>query len=84
MNQRNTKNSDDVVNVIKKFLRESEDKKSVYHKVLEDKVGTKESTFNDVMSFVFGGHETTSRALTTALFELKKNPAVLEKLREEV
>ena len=83
-NRTNTKNSDDVVRVIKKFLKESEDKDSVYYKVLEDKVATSDEIFNDVMSFMFGGHETTSRALTTALFQLKKNPLVFKKLKEEV
>jgi cytochrome P450 len=83
-NRINTKNSDDVSRVIQQFLENGTDMNSVYHKVLSEGQTTKAEVYADIMSFMFGGHETTSRALTTALFELKKKPEMLTKLREEI
>ena len=74
-NKINTKNSDDVVRVIKNFLENGEDKDSVYHWVIEaDKTLSKEHVFKDTMSFMFGGHETNSRALISIMLYLKRYP----------
>ena len=36
------------------------------------------------MSFLFGGHETTSKSLCNCLYTLKKNPDVEQKLKKEI
>lgn len=74
-NKINTKNSDDVVRVIKNFLETANDWDSVYFKVLEAEKGLdKTQVFKDVMSFMFGGHETNSWTLTSILLYLKWYP----------
>lgn len=40
--------------------------------------------FSDVMSFMFGGHETNSRALSTSLLYLKRLPELRKKITEEI
>ena len=73
-----------MVKVIRDFLDTSTDKCSVFHKV-GDEVGiSKDLLFNDVMSFMFGGHETSSRAFTTGIYQLKKNPDLLNKIKAEI
>ena len=48
-------------------------KDSVYYKVLREASELdKQEVFSDVMSFMFGGHETNSRALSTSLLYLKR------------
>lgn len=39
---------------------------------------------SQLMTFLFAGHETSATALTWALYELGRNPAVARRLREEV
>ena len=45
---------------------------------------SKDLLFNDIMSFMFGGHETSSRAFTTAIYQLKKHPQLLNKVKDEI
>lgn len=73
LNSTNTKNGDDFIRVIKNFLETTKDKDSVYYKVLREASELdKQEVFSDVMSFMFGGHETNSRALSTSLLYLKR------------
>ena len=83
-NARNTRNSNEVVRVLKKFINESEDQTSVYHTVT-NKLGIDgRYTFQDSMSLLFGGHETTSKTLCSVLFFLKKYPNHLITLKKEL
>jgi cytochrome P450 len=85
LNKVNSRNSEDFVRVIKNFLETTKDKDSVYHKVLWEEPGiNKDHVFADVMSFMFGGHETNSRALTTSMLYLKRCPDILKTLKEEI
>ncbi len=70
--------------VIKEFLEKGEDKESVYHKIMsKNKQANKEQVYADTMSFLFGGHETASRAFTTAILVLTRYPDVKSKLQKE-
>ena len=84
VNRVNTANSMGLANCIREFLDKTEDRQSVYHRVLEEGVGSAEEIYADIMSFMFGGHETSSRAFTTALLQLKRAPEMLQKIREEI
>ena len=85
LNSTNTKNGDDFIRVIKNFLETTKDKDSVYYKVLREASELdKQEVFSDVMSFMFGGHETNSRALSTSLLYLKRQPELRVKIAKEI
>jgi len=83
-NRRNTKNSDEFERVIKDICAKSQDSNSVYNQVLATGEIDKEMVYKDVMTILFAGHETTSRSLCSALFQLKKHPEAEKKLRKEI
>lgn len=70
---------------MKNFLETTLDKDSVYHKVLREASELdKNEVFSDVMSFMFGGHETTSRTLTSSILFLKRYPEIRTKILNEI
>lgn len=83
-NKINTDNSNEIARVLREFLERSTDLDSVYSRVLKAGAASKEEVFADIMSFLFGGHETISRALTTAMYVIKKFPDVTSRLRKEI
>jgi len=83
-NKRNTKNSDEFERVIRDICAKSQDSNSVYNQVLKTGEIDKEMAYKDVMAILFAGHETTSKSLCSALFQLKKNPEVEKKLKQEI
>ena len=83
-NRRNNKNSDEFERVIKDVWEKSEDNHSVYNQVLNTGEFDKVQVYKDIMTLLFAGHETTSKSLCSALFQLKKNPDIEKKLRKEL
>uniref|UniRef100_A0A7S3NDG3 Cytochrome P450 n=2 Tax=Euplotes harpa TaxID=151035 RepID=A0A7S3NDG3_9SPIT len=83
-NKRNNNNSDEFARVIKDVCTKSEDKDSVYNRVLSTGLFTRETIYKDINSILFGGHETTSKSLCSCLLFLKRNPSVEQKLKHEL
>jgi len=44
----------------------------------------KEDVISEAIQFIFAGHETSARAITSLLYHLCKNPAVLKKIKQEI
>ena len=56
----------------------------MYHRIVAEGGIDRETVQNDTVSFLFGGHETTSKAFISALYFLKKEPRTLAKLLDEL
>lgn len=69
---------------MRKFLEESTDTNSVYQQVLKESRVEKELVFSDLIAFLVGGHESSARVLTNAMFYAKKYPECHTKLMEEI
>lgn len=82
--RRNTRNSDEICRVLKKFIRESEDKNAVYHEVERLIKIDHDPLFRDTNALLIGGHETISKAYCSVLYFLKKYPQHLKTIREEL
>ena len=84
-NRRNYRNAGSIRQVARNFLNQSKDKDSVYRKVIQEDVFVDvEKAFPWMLSFVGGGHETSSRVLCTALMMFKRHPEVQQKLLDEL
>lgn len=83
-NKRNSRNSNEIIRVLKKFLNESEDKTSVYHTVSELLHIDPHQVYLDTKAFLKGGFHTMSETFCSALFFLKKYPQHFETLRAEL
>lgn len=82
-NRRIARNNDEIARVLKKFLQETEDKTSVYYQVVEQ-LKNKDQVFQDCISLLVGGHETTFLTFSSALYCLKKYPECYKKLMAEL
>jgi cytochrome P450 len=82
-NRRITRNNNEIGRVLKKFLQENEDKTSVYCQVV-DQIKNKDQVFQDCISMLVGGHETTFLIFSSALYCLKKYPECYENLMAEI
>mmetsp|Transcript_21329 Transcript_21329/g.18934 ORF Transcript_21329/g.18934 Transcript_21329/m.18934 type:complete len:143 (+) Transcript_21329:685-1113(+) len=69
---------------IKKFLKESDDKDSVYRKMIDEHGIEDEKAFQDIMGLLFAGHDTTSHGIASAIYFIKKYPNVHTTLLEEL
>jgi cytochrome P450 len=56
----------------------------VYQQILKETNENKKGVFSDMLSFLIGGHESSALTLLTGLYQLKKNPDVERRLKEEV
>ena len=51
---------------------------------MEETKGKREQVFWDMIAFLIGGHESSAKTLTTALYQLKKQPDIEIKLKNEI
>ena len=76
-NRRNTWNAKCIRRVLRNFVENSSDKSSVYQKIIQEKCFEDwNQAFEAILGFMNGGHETSSKALCTAMLELKRHPEV--------
>ncbi|CAI2366649.1 unnamed protein product [Moneuplotes crassus] len=78
----NRKNINQFQDKLKKFLANSTDAGSVYRKLIDEFKIPEEDAFQDICGLLFAGHDTTSHAISSAIYFLKKNPEADKKLRE--
>jgi len=69
---------------LKKYLKESDDEESVYYKLINIEDIKEQEAYEDVVSFLFAGHETSSHSISSALYFMAKFPKTQEKLRSEL
>jgi cytochrome P450 len=69
---------------LKDVMSKSKDVNSIYHQIKQIPGSKEETILEDITAFIVGGTETSSHAITSALYYLKKNPRVLEKLMQEL
>ena len=95
--KRNLKNEYNLVNPFKRNLKNVEvfrttlheitskckDEGSIYYKLTQDKDNKEEDIFEDIIAFMLAGTETSSHAIGSAIYFLKKNPKCLTKLMDE-
>lgn len=80
----NIKNVHTLHKALKEYLAKLTDKDSVYYKLTEQEGLDKEEVFQDLIGFLFAGHETSSHSITSALYFLAKNPETKNKLLLEI
>ena len=83
-NRRNLRNNNELVRVLKEFLAQSTDTTSVYQQVLAELKIDPEEVFTICIGFLTGGHETTYKAWSSAIYCLKKYPNCLKLLMEDI
>ena len=80
----NYKNRMELFRVLKEYLKKSDDKDAIYYRLTEIEKYDKNDTFFDMLGFLFAGHETSSHAVTSALYFMAKYPETKAKLLEEL
>ena len=83
-NRVNTRNNDAWIKALTEYLQNSGETESVYHRIVAQGDIDRDTVQRDTVSFLFGGHETTSKAFISALYFLKKEPRTLAKLLDEL
>ena len=78
------KNRMELFRVLREYLKKSDDKEAVYYRLTELEKYDVDETFFDMLGFLFAGHETSSHAVTSALYFMKKYPDTKTKLLEEL
>jgi cytochrome P450 len=78
------KNNTTMRNLVKEVMKKSKDVNSIYHQIKQIPGSNEHTILEDIIAFIVGGTETSSHAITSTLYYLKKNPMVLEKLMNEL
>ena len=78
------KNADECRRVVNNFLETSSDKQSVFRKLVDEHGISEDEALQDIIALLFAGHDTTSHGIVSALYFLKKNPEVYQKLISEL
>jgi cytochrome P450 len=82
--KRNARNLNRYVDCLKELMDKSTDENSIYSQILKKSKINKDTLSRDFLAFLFAGSETASHNLTVCLYQLKKNPEVLQKLIDEL
>lgn len=80
----NRKNVDHMQNKLRNYLRDSDDNDSVFSNLVNIEKLDKEEVLQDLLGFLFAGHETSSHLITSSLYFISKNPETQKKLKEEL
>ena len=83
-NRRNERNNSEFIRILREFLAQSTDETSVYRQAVEELKIDPEEVFVDCIDFLTGGHETTYKTWTSALYCLKKYPECLKLLMKDI
>ena len=78
------KNLENFHSKLKEYLEKSQDGDSVYTKLVTIEGIDKEEAYEDLLCFLFAGHETSAHAVSSALYFLAKFPQTLSKLKSEL
>ncbi|CAI2366632.1 unnamed protein product [Moneuplotes crassus] len=71
--------------VLSGYLEQNKDDDSVYYRVLANNSSfDKDLLMRDMILFYFAGHDTSSHAISSCIFFMKKNPDVIQKCIEEL
>ena len=81
--KRNIKNIKIFWEVLKDLMSKCKDKDSIYCQLMADEETTESDAFEDIITFLIGGTETSSHSITSTLYYLYKNPAKKEILIKE-
>jgi len=71
-------------NLLKEIVYKSKDTKSVSYKVFKESPCTKQEIFEDLLTYMVAGSETSARTMVSAMYYMKKNPDILVKVKEEL
>jgi len=81
--KRDMKNIEIMKRTLHEITSKCKDEGSIYYKLTQDKDNKEEDIFEDIIGFMLAGTETTSHAIGSAIYFLKKNPNCLAKLMKE-
>ena len=81
--KRNMKNIKAMRTTLKEITDKCKDEGSIYYKLTQGKNNKEDDIFEDIIGFMIAGTETSSHAIGSAIYFLKKNPNCLAKLLEE-
>lgn len=82
-NKRMVKNAANCYQGIRNYLSKHPDMDSVFHRVRKNSDCSEDEVFDDVVSFIFAGHDTSAISLSRSIYELWRNPKVREKIVQE-
>ena len=77
----NSRNIQELCKVLRNFVNVSTDKESVYQKIISLNTLDIEDVFKDMVFLLFAGFDTTSKAVSSTLYLLKKYPETMKKLK---
>lgn len=80
----NQANVEELIKTVSSFMDISDDKESVFRIIYESGVWTKDECVRDTLMMLTAGFDTTSRAVSSTLYFLKKNPEKLEKVMSAI
>jgi cytochrome P450 len=81
---RNNVNKATFCKALGEFLKKSKDTKSVAYQLRQGGQFTEDEIFCDLVLLMTGGTETSSHALTSIMFFLKKYPEIMKRLKAEL
>ena len=58
--------------------------KSLYRSLVDEGLASHKGALQDMIGLLLGGTDTTGKTLTHVFVRLKRNPEVMDKLREEI
>lgn len=82
--KRNYKNCNTYHKAIKRYLETGTDENSVYRRVQKEIDVTDHKIFLDLLNYLFAGFATVGYSTCSMIYQLKKNPEKLAKLRQEL
>lgn len=82
--KRDRKNLINFTNLFKDIVSKSKDEKSVQYQVFKQSPCTHQEIFEDLLTYMVAGSETSARTMVSSLYYMKKNPETLVKLRQEL
>jgi len=69
---------------LRKFCDDSKDEGSVFNRLVALNKFDREDIYNDILGFLLTGMDTTADGIASILYFLKKNPRVMDKLKDEL
>ena len=81
--KRNLKNIAVFRKTLNEITNKCEDEESIYYKLVQETDIKEDEVFEDIIGFMIAGTETSSHAIGSAIYFLKKNPKCLTKLMDE-
>ena len=82
--KRDRKNLNNFNKLLKEVIAKSKDEKSVAFQVFKQSKCTKQEIYEDLITYMVAGSETSARTMVSTLYFLKRHPEFLQKVKDEL